>query len=252
MREALRFEEKVALVTGGASGMGRVTARAFAREGATVAVCDIDEAGARRVAGEIEAAGGRAFSIAVDVADPGSVAAMVERVTGELGGLHCAFNNAGISEGYRAEEAWDEPVFDRTLAVNTRGVFLCLKHEIAWMLDHGGGAIVNTASVAGLVAVSSLHYVASKHAVVGMSRAAGTAYAPKGIRVNAVCPGAIDTPMVARSIEAGFLETIETLHPIGRIGRPSEVAEAVLWLCSEEASFVTGHALPVDGGFVAR
>jgi NAD(P)-dependent dehydrogenase (short-subunit alcohol dehydrogenase family) len=252
MTERLRFEGKVALVTGAASGMGRAAALAFAEEGAAVAVCDIDAAGGRRASDEITAGGGRAVFVPVDVADPGSVAAMVERVTGELGGLHCAFNNAGISEGYGPEEAWDMGVFERTIAVNARGVFLCLKHEIAWMLDHGGGAIVNTASVAGLVAVSSLHYVASKHAVVGMTRSAGTDYAPRGIRVNAVCPGAIDTPMVARSIAAGFRETIENLHPMGRIGRPREVAEAVLWLCSDDASFVTGHALPVDGGFVAR
>lgn len=247
-----RFDGKVALVTGAGSGMGRATAKAFAAAGAGVAICDIDGDAAQAVAAEIEGQGGKAVAIRVDVADAASVEAMVKRTVDALGGLDCAFNNAGISEGYRPQDAWSDAVFDRTIAINTRGVYLCLKHEIAWMLDHGGGAIVNTASIAGLVANSTLHYATSKHAVVGMTRSAGVDYAARGIRVNAVCPGAIHTPMVERSIAAGFKEVIENLHPIGRIGEPEEIADAVLWLCSDQASFVTGHALPVDGGFVAR
>jgi len=249
----LEFAGKVALVTGGGSGIGRATAIAFAAAGAKVAVDDIVDAGGHETVRTIQNAGGEAIYIHADVRDEEAVKRMVETAVHEFGRLHFAFNNAGISGGARPEEFWDSAIFNETFDINARGVFYCMKHEIAHMLHHGGGAIVNTASVCGMAGPGHPSYVGSKHAVVGMTRTVGMAYAAQGIRVNAVCPGAIATPMVQRVMadNPANIKAIENLHPMKRIGEPQEIADAVLFLCSHRASFITGHPLAVDGGKLA-
>lgn len=250
-----RVAGKVALVTGGGSGIGRAAALAFAREGAKVVVSDVVIDGGEETVRLIKAAGGQAVFVKADVARPAEVDALIARVVDTYGRLDCAFNNAGI-EGTMAQTAdCSEENWDRTIAINLKGVWLCLKAEIPQMLKQGGGAIVNTASVAGLVGFAGLPaYVASKHGVVGLTKSAALEYAKQGIRVNAVCPGVIRTPMVERLFRdnpaAG--ETIAAMEPVGRMGTPEEIAEAVVWLCSDAASFVTGLAMAVDGGLTAQ
>jgi len=248
------FAGKVALVTGGGSGIGRATAIAFAKAGARVAVDDINESTGRGTVAEIVAAGGEAIFILADVTDEAAVARMVAETLAAFGRLDCAFNNAGISGGSLPGEYWDSEIFARTIAVNQFGVFYCMKHEIAQMLKQGGGAIVNTSSIAGMSGAGHPGYVASKHAVAGMARGAALSYATQGIRVNAVCPGAIRTPMVQRVVDSSETNRrlIETMHPMNRIGEASEIADAVLFLCSDKATFITGHPLAVDGGYLAR
>lgn len=255
---APNLKGKVALVTGGGSGIGRATAMAFAREGAKVAIADYVPEGGERTAKEIAAAGGQAIFIHADVADGPQVEAMVNKIVQTWGRLDCAHNNAGI-EGRMANVAeCTEENFDRVIAINLKGVWLCMKYEIPQMLKHGGGAIVNTASVAGLVGFRGLvAYNASKGGVVMMTKTAALEYAQQGIRVNAVCPGVIRTPMVARMLDASTLETytekdLEAAEPVGRMGKPEEIAEAVVWLCSEASSFVTGLPMAVDGGWIAQ
>jgi NAD(P)-dependent dehydrogenase (short-subunit alcohol dehydrogenase family) len=217
---------------------------------------DLDAAGAEAAASAAAVAGAPALAVQVDVADSASVQAMVTAAVARFGRLDAAFNNAGVElEGTATAEA-DEDLFDRTIAVNLRGVFLCMKHQIRQLLAQGGGgAIVNTASVAGLVGAATMPaYTASKHGVVGLTKAAALEYARRGIRVNAVCPGVVRTPMTERAIaqrpeRAAF---IDALHPMGRIADAAEIAATALWLCSPAASFVTGQALAVDGGIVAR
>jgi NAD(P)-dependent dehydrogenase (short-subunit alcohol dehydrogenase family) len=247
---------KVALVTGGASGIGRATAIAMAREGARVVVADVAEAGGAETVQRIVAAGGQAVFQRADVADAADVDALVRRAVEAYGRLDCAFNNAGIEGAVTAPHEYPDDVFDRVIAVNLKGVWLCLKAEVRQMLAQGGGAIVNTASAAGLVGAPTIAaYDASKHGVVGLTKSFALAYARQGIRVNAVCPGIIRTPMVERSFLArdpNAAARLEASEPVGRMGTPEEVAEAVVWLCSDAASFVTGVALPVDGGMVAR
>jgi NAD(P)-dependent dehydrogenase (short-subunit alcohol dehydrogenase family) len=249
------LEDKAALVTGGGSGLGRASALALARAGAMVTVVDVDEDGGKETAAlVIDEAGGDADFVRADVTQPDDVAAMVDKTVARWGRLDCALNNAGTTgaSAPTADYALDD--WNRTLAVNLDSVFLCLKHEIPAMLERGG-AIVNMASGAGLVGFPGLPaYVASKHGVVGLTKAAALEYAAQGVRINAICPGSTRTPMLE-----GFMggdEQVERLMtravPLGRLGRPEEIAEAVVWLCSDAASFVVGHALAVDGGSVIQ
>ena len=251
-----KLEGKVALVTGTAAGIGRASALALAHAGAAICASDIDETGAAETARDITDAGGRAISCLCDVTDAAQVVAMVEATVAAFGRLDAAVNNAGIS-GYffqRLHEADDE-MFDRVLNVNLRGVWHCLKAELNQMLaQDSGGAIVNIASVAGLIgAPKAADYTASKHAVIGITKSAALDYAKSGIRVNAVCPAYTDTAMVQGAIAGNpaMASIMARAIPMGRLGQPEEIAEAVVWLCSDAASFVTGHALVLDGGLVA-
>jgi NAD(P)-dependent dehydrogenase (short-subunit alcohol dehydrogenase family) len=246
---------KVAIVTGASAGIGRATALGMAGEGAAVVVADVDVERGEQTARDIVDKGGRARFVRTDVTDDASVAAMVQEAAASFGGLDLAFNNAGIEGSPSITHECTPENWQRTLAVNLTGVWSCMRHEIPVMLERGGGSIVNCASVAGLVGFASIPaYVASKHGVVGLTRTAALEYAERGIRVNAVCPGVIETEMIERftghqpEAEAALLAT----EPMGRLGRPEEIADAVVWLCSARSSFVTGQAIAVDGGFVAR
>ncbi len=247
---------KCALVTGGASGIGRATAIAMAREGARVAVADLHEEAAAETVAVINQAGGQAIAIAADVADEAAVSAMTARTIAAFGRIDCAFNNAGISPrntdsaGQRTHEL-DRQAWDRVLAINLTGVFLCMKHQIPHMLGQGSGAVVNTASVAGLVGLyTAAAYVAAKHGVVGLTKAAALEYATDGVRVNAVCPGYITTPMTEETVRNRY-DDLMLKVPARRMGLPEEIAETVVFLCSDRASFVTGAAYTVDGGYTA-
>ncbi len=246
---------KVALVTGGSAGIGRQAAVALAAAGASVVVADRDADRGRDVVQQIVDKGGRAVFVRTDVADDGSVRAMVETCVARFGGLDVAFNNAGI-EGVSAPVHECSPEnWVRTIGVNLTGVWSCMRHEIPRMLERGGGSIVNCSSVAGLVGFQGAGaYVASKHGVVGLTKAAALDYAAQGIRVNAVCPGVIDTEMVARATgnRPDAAAALVSMEPMGRMGSPDEIADAVVWLCSDRSSFVTGQAIAVDGGLVAR
>jgi NAD(P)-dependent dehydrogenase (short-subunit alcohol dehydrogenase family) len=243
---------KVALVTGGGSGIGRQACLVFAREGAKVVVSDVTVEGGEETVSLVKQAGGEATFIKADVAQAVEVEALVAKIVETYGQLDCAHNNAGIA-GRTARVADDtEENWDRIFSINLKGVWLCLKYEIAQMLKQGGGAIVNTASGAGLIGVRRTGaYVASKHGVVGLTKTAALEYAKANIRVNAVCPGPIDTPML-RGASERVIDAMAAAQPNGRLGQPQEIAEAVVWLCSDAASFVTGHPMPVDGGYVAQ
>ena len=250
-----RVAGKVALVTGGSSGIGRATAQIFAREGAKVVIADVNVEGSEETVGLIRAAGGEAVFLKTDVAQATEVEAMVKKAVETYGRLDCAFNNAGIEGSLQTTSEYDVTVWDRVLSINLRGVWLCMKTEIRQMLSQGGGAIVNTASAAGLVAVPGMSaYVAAKHGVVGLTKTAALEYAKAGIRVNAVCPGGVDTPMVQRVFSSNpqFAEAAASAEPVGRLAQPAEIGEAVVWLCSDAASFVTGLPMAVDGGMVAQ
>lgn len=249
------FKQKVALVTGGASGIGRAACLAFAQAGARVISADVDLAGAEATAAMIRMDGGECQAVRTDVARDDETAALIDKVVSNFGRIDCAFNNAGVEGELAATADCSLENWHRIIAINLTGVFHCMRHEIRQMLRQGGGSIVNCASIAGLVGFPSLPaYVASKHGIVGLTRAAALEYATQNVRVNAVCPGTILTPMLERvaggkaQAEAAF----GPQEPVGRLGRPEEIADAVLWLCSSGASFVTGHALAVDGGWVAR
>jgi len=248
---------KSALVTGGASGIGRATALAFAREGAQVAVADLTVERAQQAADEIAAQGGRAIALAVDVTDDAAVGAAVAATVAAFGRLDCAFNNAGIAP-YQVNSAavtagdLEEANWLRLIDVNLNGVWRCLRHEVRQMRAQGGGVIVNTASIAGKLGLpGSAAYVASKHGVVGLTKAAAIDHAPDNIRVNAVCPGYITTPMTEDSKRRRG-EQIVARVPMARFGEPEEIAEAVVWTCSDRAGFVTGACWEVDGGYAAR
>jgi NAD(P)-dependent dehydrogenase (short-subunit alcohol dehydrogenase family) len=249
------FQGQVALVTGASSGMGLATAQAFAQAGAAVVLGDVNEKALREATDGLTTAGHQAMAVTCDVSDEAQVAAMVDRAVEPFGRLDLAFNNAGIQAP--PTDAADEPadVFDRVNAVNLRGVWACMKHELRQMRMQGSGAIVNNSSLGGLVGLPGrAAYHGSKHGVIGLTKSAALEYAPRGIRINAICPGTIETPMVADMLARGELDMEEAIasQPIARLGRASEMAAAVLWLCSPGASFVLGVALPVDGGYTAR
>ena len=250
-----QLDGKVALITGAGSGIGRASALAFAREGAKVAVADIVVEGGEETVRMVKEAGGEAFFIKVDVANAADVEAMVNAVVDTYGRIDCAYNNAGIEGRLASTDEYPEDMFDKVIDINLTGVWLCMKYELPQMLKQGGGAIVNTASGAGLIGVAGMSaYVASKHGVVGLTKTAALEYAKSGIRVNAVCPGLIQTPMVERitADQPQLGEALVAAEPVGRTGKPEEIAESVVWLSSDAASFVTGHAMSVDGGFVAQ
>ncbi|MFO7918143.1 MAG: SDR family oxidoreductase [Anaerolineae bacterium] len=252
---AKEFAGKVALVTGGSAGIGRATALAFARRGAKVVVGDIGVSGGEKTVRMIEDEGGEALFVETDVSQAGDVKEMVEQTIDTYGRLDFACNNAGI-EGEQAPTAeTSEENWDRVMNINLKGVWLCMKYEIPRILDAGGGAIVNMSSAAGRVGFAQIPaYTASKHGVIGLTKAAALEYATENLRVNAVCPGVIDTGMIDR-YTGGDEEAREQLlasQPIGRLGRPEEIADVVVCLCSEGTSFVTGVALPADGGYVAQ
>ena len=249
------FRDKVALVTGGSSGIGRATSLAFARQGARVAIADREPTGAAETARMIEDIGGTATVFEIDVTKAAEVASLVERVVQTYGRLDCAFNNAGIGGEVAKTADYPEEEWDRIIDVNLKGVWLCMKYEIPVMEKQGSGAIVNTASIYGLAgAAGYIAYNAAKHGVVGITRTAALEYATAGIRINAVCPGYIRTPMTQPGIDANpeFERKMVSQTPMGRMGMPEEIAEAVVWLCSDAASFVTGHTMTPDGGYMAQ
>jgi NAD(P)-dependent dehydrogenase (short-subunit alcohol dehydrogenase family) len=246
------FGGKVALVTGAAGGIGRATAVGFAAAGAAVTVADIDFSGAKETADRITADGGRALALRVDVADSADVKRMVDETVQTFGGLDYAHNNAGIVGAGQPVESMDDDVWRRGIDVMLSGVFYGLKHEIPAIAARGGGAIVNTSSGAGLIGFPNMaNYVASKHGVLGLTKTAALEAIQHGIRINAICPGTARSRMVDEWMQGDEAaeQQVADLHPIGRIAAPEEIAAAVLWLCSDAASFVMGIAMPVDGGY---
>lgn len=249
------FSGKVALVTGGASGIGRATALAFGESEAWVAVADIDEDRGLQTAYLIQEAGGEALFFKCDFGDPTSIHKMFEQIAKHMGKIDCAFNNAGIEGDAASTVDCSEANWQKVIDVNLRGVWLCMKHEIPFMLKAGAGSIVNCSSIAGLIGFESLPaYTASKHGTVGLTKTAALEYAKKNIRINAVCPGVIKTAMVERYTknDPEALKQLADGEPMGRMGTPEEIASTVLWLCSDRSSFVTGYPLAVDGGWVAQ
>jgi NAD(P)-dependent dehydrogenase (short-subunit alcohol dehydrogenase family) len=245
---------KIALVTGGGGGIGRATALAFVAEGAKVVVSDIDAGAADAVATEIHGAGGEAIAIAVDVSRSDQVSTMIAEVVVRFGRLDIAFNNAAIDLEHEPLDRCSEEMFDDLVRVNIKGVWLCMKYEIQQMLKQGAGAIVNTSSIGGLSgAPRQPIYGATKHAVIGMTKSAALEYGRKGIRVNAVCPGVIRTQMTERALERDPRRKarVDRIHPIGRLGEAEDIARAVVYLSSDDAAFVLGQTLAVDGGYSA-
>lgn len=252
--DRLSLAGRVILITGGTGGIGSEAARICASRGAAVVVADLDDAAGEALVQAIRGEGGQAAFVRADVGRDEDARAMVEFAVATFGGLHGAFNNAGVDTGHTAVADTPLDQWQRNLSTNLTGVFLCMKHEIAWMLENGGGAIVNTSSTSGAVAtVTSADYTASKHGVVGLTRSAAVDYGSKGIRVNAVLPGGTETPMLMGALvdNEPLRKVVESAHPIGRIGRAYEVAETAAFLLSDAAGFITGAAIAVDGGFTA-
>jgi NAD(P)-dependent dehydrogenase (short-subunit alcohol dehydrogenase family) len=243
------FTGQVALITGAAAGIGRATALAFAAAGAALVLADTSDAAAA-LAAEITAGGGDALFVRTDVSDASQAEALMRAALARHRRIHVAFNNAGITSYI---DTWDEAAMLRVIAVNLHGVMFAMKHQVAHMLEHGGGAIVNTASIAGLSAAGTVEYCASKHGVVGVTRAAAVRYAPGGLRINAVCPGVIETDMTRPLLaDAAIRDRLHAMVPMGRLGRAEEIADVVLFLASSRASFITGQAIVVDGGSMAK
>ena len=252
--DASAFSGKTVLVTGASSGIGRGAALAFAAGGANVVLADINEELGSEALEEISRAGGQAIFVQADVASGAQVEALVAAAVTRYGRLDCAFNNAGIEEEHQRLAESDEAIYDRMMGVNVKGVWLCMRHEIQQMLRQGGGTIVNTASVAGLVgAPRHSIYAATKHAVVGLTKSAAAEYGKKGIRINSVCPGVIRTAMLDRALQRdpAWEESLTRMHPIGRLGEVDDVVNAVMWLSCDASAFVTGHQLVVDGAMTA-
>ncbi|WP_017314218.1 SDR family oxidoreductase [Mastigocladopsis repens] len=249
------FSGKVAVVTGGTSGIGKAAAIALAQAGAKVVVAGRRQAEGEETIRQIQAIGGDGFFVATDVSKEADVQALIEKTMAQYGRLDIAFNNAGVDQQTTPLPEQTEATYDRIMDINVKGVWLSLKHEIPAMLKNGGGAIVNTSSGLGLVGAAGVPiYVASKHAVEGLTKSVALEYAKQGIRVNAVSPGLIQTEMFDRTVQTNteLMEYFKTTLPMGRIGTPEEVVNAVLWLCSDAASFVTGQSLTVDGGYIAQ
>jgi len=248
------LKDKVALITGGGSGIGRATALIFAREGAKVVIADLNRKGAEETVAMAEKAGGQAIGVECDVLKPAAVEDLVQQAVKRFGRLDCAFNNAGVAGDQARTADSTEQCWDFVVGIDLKAVWLCMKYEIAQMLKQKSGAIVNTASIAGLGANPlGIAYSAAKHGVVGLTCTAAVEYAKIPIRVNAVCPGVTETPMVDAGLSRRphMRQVFQKAHPMGRLGRPEEIGEAVAWLCSDAASFITGIPLPVDGGFTA-
>jgi NAD(P)-dependent dehydrogenase (short-subunit alcohol dehydrogenase family) len=252
----ISFDKKVALVTGAASGLGLATAKAFAESGASVALADWNERAVRAAVEELTAQGHKAIAIRCDVADDAQVEAMVARTVQAFGQIDAAYNNAGVQNVLAETADTTREDYDRVMGINLRGQWSCMKFELQQMRQQGSGAIVNCSSLGGLVGGAERGiYHAAKHGVLGFTKSAALEYAARGIRINAICPGLIQTPMSDQMVAAGqgdALKAMEKSIPMGRVGRPREIADAVLWLCSEAASYVTGQSISVDGGFIMR
>jgi NAD(P)-dependent dehydrogenase (short-subunit alcohol dehydrogenase family) len=248
------FAGKVAVVTGGSSGIGRAAALAFAAEGARVAIAARRAPESEGTVKLIESKGGEACFVPTDVSKAGDVERLIAKAVDRWGRLDYAFNNAGvIGSSFVPAHNYEEEVWDKVIDINLKGVFLSMKYEIPAMLTSGGGAIVNMSSVAGLIGGPvGIAYYASKHGVIGTTKAAAIEYASKGIRVNAVCPAVIETAMADEAFSPDLRPRLLAAHPLGRFGTPDEVAQAVIWLCSDKAGFITGHALAVDGGLLSQ